>query len=70
MKIKMVVPQTREEKINFLVNRDLDTVSLWMKITADWGLIESLFRHGFKGYDNFTDEELDAEIKEAQALND
>jgi len=59
----------REEKVELLVNRDANTVEKCI-LTGEWDFIEMLLRHGFKGYDNFTDEELDAEIKEVLALND
>jgi len=58
----------REEKVELLVNRDANTVEKCI-LTGEWDFIEMRFRNGFKGYNNFTDEELDAEIREEKALD-
>lgn len=71
---------TREEKIAFLLNRDVESISNEViedtipEQTGEEGaqpfsFTIAILRDGFKGYNNFTDEELDEEVKEAQALD-
>jgi hypothetical protein len=57
---------TREEKINALINHELDTftVSFFEEILR-YGCkgFEEILRYGCKGFDELTDEEIDAEYK-------
>lgn len=50
----------REEMISYLVDRDYGDITGGR---AGW-LLDSYLRNGFKGYANFTDEELRAEFDE------
>ena len=46
----------REEMIDWLIDNDIDT--------DDMGWFATLLREGFKGYNNYTDNQLRAEILE------
>jgi hypothetical protein len=46
---------TREEKINALIEHELDTFTV--------GFFEEILRYGCKGFDELTDEEIDFEYK-------
>ena len=51
----------REEMIDFLSNSDYDYI---MQTDGGIELLRSYIEDGFKGYSNFTDAELVAEVKE------
>ena len=54
---------TRDEKIEALI---------WLDSTAENGsdTVLTILRHGFKGYDNMTDEEIDKEYADAFGEDD
>ncbi len=56
---------TRDEKIDFLVEEDYNYI---MECANGPELLDSYLKFGFKGYFEFTDAELDAEIKEREAM--
>jgi len=58
---------TREEKELFLVNEDLQYI---MQTDNGLELLRDYLLLGFKGYANFTDAELVAEIKEHKAMKE
>jgi hypothetical protein len=53
----------REEMIDFLSNSDYDYI---MQTDSGIELLRSYIEDGFKGYSNFTDEELVAEVKQRE----
>lgn len=55
---------TREEKVDFLVDESMTRI---LEGNEDMLLMHYLLT-GFVGFDNMTDEELDAEIREVEAL--
>ena len=59
----------REEMVQLLVDSDIDYI---MEDAAkdDYSLLAAYLDTGFKGYNNFTDEELKAEIKEREFLKE
>lgn len=58
---------TRDEKEQFLVDDDFDYI---MQTDNGLELLRDYLSIGFKGYMNFTDAELDAEIKERNQIKD
>jgi hypothetical protein len=58
---------TRDEKIQLLVDQDFDYIMANNDSGAE--LLESILNFGFKGYSDFTDAELDAEIAERSWMN-
>jgi hypothetical protein len=58
---------TRDEKEQFLVDDDFDYI---MQTDNGLELLRDYLSQGFAGYWNFTDEQLDAEIKERQAMKE
>ena len=58
---------TREEKEQFLVDDDFDYI---MQTDNGLELLRDYLSIGFKGYMNFTDAELDAEIKERNQIKE
>jgi hypothetical protein len=58
---------TREEKEDFLVDDDFDYI---MQTDNGLELLRDYLSQGFKGYMNFTDEELDAEIRERKQMKE
>jgi hypothetical protein len=58
---------TRDEKEQFLVDDDFDYI---MQTDNGLELLRDYLALGFKGYMNFTDEELDAEIKERNQIRE
>jgi hypothetical protein len=58
---------TREDKEQFLVDDDFDYI---MQTDNGLELLRDYLALGFKGYTNFTDAELDAEIKERNQIKD
>jgi hypothetical protein len=53
-------PEWREKVIRELIEDDINSYSEHGYIDTLWFVLES----GFKGYANFTDEELEVELKE------
>lgn len=49
----------REEMITMLIDNDIDTFQ-----SSDSWIISEILRSGFKGYENFTDDELVQEMNE------
>ena len=49
----------REEMIQMLIDDDIDTFQ-----SSDSWIISEILRSGFKGYENFTDDELVQEMNE------
>jgi hypothetical protein len=58
---------TREEMIDFLVDDDIDAVIADHSV-GDYSYLADMLHMGMKGYDNFTLEELQAEIKERNLM--
>lgn len=58
---------TREEKEQFLVDDDFDYI---MQRDSGLELLRDYLALGFKGYMNFTDAELDAEIRERNQMKE
>ena len=58
---------TREEKEQCLVDDDFAYI---MQTASGLDLRRASLALGFKGYMNFTDEELDAEIRERQQMKE
>ena len=58
---------TRDEKEQFLVDDDFDYI---MQTDDGLELLRDYLSIGFKGYMNFTDAELDAEIKERNYIKE
>lgn len=58
---------TRDEKEQFLVDNDFDYI---MQTDSGLELLRDYLALGFKGYMNFTDEELDAEIRERKQMKE
>ena len=58
---------TRDEKIALLAGQDFDYIMANNDSGAE--LLESILYFGFKGYSDFTDAELDAEIAERSWMN-
>lgn len=58
---------TRDEKIEFLTDDDFDYI---MQTDNGLELLRDYLALGFKGYMNFTDEELDAEIRERKQMKE
>lgn len=54
---------SREQAISELIDNEIATI-LKDSEYNDYSYVNDIFRGGFKGYDNFTDEELAAEYKE------
>jgi hypothetical protein len=57
---------TRDEKVDFLVDDSMERI---LNGNADMLLMHYLLT-GFVGYNNMTDEELDAELAEVKALRE
>ena len=53
----------REQAISELIDNEIATI-LKDSEYKDYSYVNNIFRGGFKGYDNFSDEELAAEYKE------
>jgi hypothetical protein len=60
---------TRDEMIDSLVDDDLNNVEDDSKID-DFYFVETMLRVGFKGYQNFTDAELEEECRERGLYDD
>lgn len=58
----------RESKIKFLTDDDFEFIA--SMTLAGQELLETYLRDGFRGYNNFTDTELDQEIKNRKEVND
>ena len=58
---------TRDEKEQFLVDDDFDYI---MQTDDGLELLRDYLSIGFKGYMNFTDAQLDAEIKERNYIKE
>ena len=58
---------TRDEKVEFLADDDFDYI---MQTDNGLELLRDYLALGFKGYMNFTDEELDAEIRERKQMKE
>jgi hypothetical protein len=58
---------TRDEKEQFLVDDDFDYI---MQTDNGLELLRDYLSQGFTGYMNFTDAELDAEIKERKQMKE
>ena len=58
---------TRDEKEQFLVDDDFDYI---MQTDNGLELLRDYLSIGFKGYANFTDAELDAEINERNQIKE
>lgn len=58
---------TRDEQEQFLVDNDFDYI---MQTDNGLELLRDYLALGFKGYMNFTDEELAAEIRERQQMKE
>lgn len=56
---------TREEMIDYLSDSDFNYI---MQTDSGIELLRSYIEDGFKGYSNFTDVELAAEVKERKFL--
>lgn len=50
---------TREEKINALIQDEVFDGDTWASEKDFLRHVASILRHGFKGYDNMTEEEID-----------
>lgn len=59
----------REEMVEFLIDSDIDYI-MADAAQDDCSLLAAYLDTGFKGYSNFTDEELVAEIKEREFLKE
>ena len=59
----------REEMVQLLVDSDIDYIMEDAK-SDDYSLLAAYLDTGFKGYNNFSDEELVAEIKEREFLKE
>ena len=57
----------RDEMVDFLIDEDIDFI---MKEAANdvFELLASYLGSGFKGYGNFTDEELETEVKQREEI--
>ena len=55
----------REEMIAMLIDNDIDTFQ-----SSDSWIISEILRSGFKGYENYTDEELVQEMNERDLWNE
>jgi hypothetical protein len=55
----------REEMIKMLIDDDIDTFQ-----SSDSWIISEILRSGFKGYENYTDEELVQEMNERDLWNE
>ena len=55
----------REEKINKLVEQDIESIKISILNYGDLEFLSNVLRgNGWKGYDNLTDRELDFEFKD------
>ena len=59
----------REEMVESLIDSDIDYI-MADAAQDDYSLLAAYLDTGFKGYSNFTDEELVAEIKEREFLKE
>ena len=57
----------REEMIQMLIDNDIDTIMADAS-QNDMSLLASTLYSGFKGYENYTDEELIVEMRERELL--
>jgi hypothetical protein len=55
---------SRDEMIDALISDDINSIHESKGEYNDETFIDSLLRSGFEGYENFTDEELEAECRE------
>jgi hypothetical protein len=58
---------TRDEMIDFLIEEDYNYI---MECANGPELLDSYLKFGFKGYFNFTDAELVAEVNERNAMKE
>lgn len=58
---------TREEKIQYLIDDDLESFVNDYEF-GDYSAVANILEYGFIGYDKYTDEELDKEIKERKVI--
>jgi len=58
---------TRDEAIKYLVQKDFDFITNELDNLGE-ELLYSYLEDGFKGYWNFTDEELEDEVKQRREL--
>ena len=56
----------REEMIDYLIDSDFKYI---MECANGPELLDSYLGFGFKGYRNFTDDELRAEVREREEMN-
>lgn len=68
LKLKMPVLLVRETAISDLIDNEIKTIVNDAE-SSDNSYINDIFRIGFKGYDNFTNEELASEYKEQLCPN-
>ena len=59
-----IVKMTREEMIEFLVEVQLGTT--WGRTDSLTEMVSDLLVGGFKGYENYTDKDLVAEVEEVK----
>lgn len=59
---------TREEAISKLVDNEIDSIITGYQY-GDNSYINDIFNDGFKGYQNFTNEELETELNEQLNYN-
>jgi len=50
--------------IEFLINDDIDTIISSREQYNDVEYLSNMLEHGFKGYSNYTDEELEREYND------
>ncbi len=55
----------RKEMINMLIDDDINTFQ-----SSDSWIISDILRSGFKGYENYTEEELVQEMNERELWNE
>lgn len=58
---------TRDEMVDYLIDGDYNYI---MECANGPELLDSYLKFGFKGYFNYTDAELEAEIKERKAMEE
>jgi hypothetical protein len=58
---RRILMSRREEMINMLIDDDINTFQ-----SSDSWIISDILRSGFKGYENYTEEELVNEMNERE----
>lgn len=59
----------RNKMVEFLINDDIDTVITMREQYQDVEYISNILACGFKGYENYTDEELESEYNDREFDN-